>query len=158
MSAEATGRTVVMEEVKTDQIVESDGGASCQLEQSQLQSMKVSLNGGDTTTTATGQRVRPRWITNNVESGCSGLRSVARHQAEQADVKLPTETMKSSANKIDDAKHCGVLRQVNENETIDETRVRRLTLSTGKLSVVGSISTKSTRVSLTHKRRKRFPC
>ena len=69
MSAEATGRTVAMEEVNTDQIVESDGGASCQLEQSQLQSMKVSLDRGGTTTTATVQRVRPRWITNTVESG-----------------------------------------------------------------------------------------
>ena len=49
MSAEATGRTVAMEEVNTDQIVESDdGGASGQLEQSQLQSMTVSLNRGGT--------------------------------------------------------------------------------------------------------------
>ena len=56
---------------------------------------------------------------------------------------LPIEAIKSSANTIDEvsrqyehytgklwnrdkcvAKHCGVLRQGNENETIDETRVR----------------------------------
>ena len=89
MSAEATGRTVV-----TDQIVESDGGASCRLEQSQSQSMEVSLDRGGTTS-ATVQRVRPRWIINTVESGIGGLRSVARHQAEQADVKLPIEAMKN---------------------------------------------------------------
>ena len=78
----------MMEEVNTDQIVESDGGASCQPEQSQLQSMKVSLDRGGATT-ATVQRVRSRWITNTVESGVGGLRSVARHQAVQAGVKLP---------------------------------------------------------------------
>ena len=147
MSAEATGQTVAREEVNTDEIVESDGGASCRLEQSQLHSMTVSLNRGDTTTTATVQRVRPRWITNTVESGIDGGRTVARHQAEQADVKLPIETMKSSANIIDDvscqyeqytgklwdrdkcvAKHCGVLRQGNEYETIDEIHVRTTTI------------------------------
>ena len=37
--------------------------------------------------------------THTVESGIGGLRSVARHPAEQADVKLPIETMKVSANK-----------------------------------------------------------
>ena len=63
MSAGATGRIVAMEEVDTNHIVESDGGASCQLEQSQLQSMKVSLNRGGTTTIATVQRARPRWTT-----------------------------------------------------------------------------------------------
>ena len=68
-----------------------------------------------------------------MESAIGGLRSAARHQAEQADVKLPIETMKVSANIIDDVssqyehftgklsdrENCGVLRQGNENETID---------------------------------------
>ena len=61
-----------MEEVNTDQIVESDGGASRQLKQTQLQSMKVSLDRGGTATD-TVQRVRPRRITNTVESGIGGL-------------------------------------------------------------------------------------
>ena len=184
MSEEATGRTVAMEEVNTDQIVESDGGASGQLEQSQLQSMTVSLNRGGTTTTATVQRVRPRWITNTVEIGIGGLRSVVRHQAEQADVKLPIETMKSSANVIDDVscqyeqhtgklwdqdkcvvKHCGVFRQGNENETIDETHVRTTPILSDKVDVKhwnfvnsGVNQHERYRVSLTHKRRKSFPC
>ena len=58
MTVEATGRTVVKEEMNTDQIVESDGDAPCQLEQSQLKSMQVSVDRGGTTTTATVQRVR----------------------------------------------------------------------------------------------------
>ena len=58
MSVEATGRTFVKEEMNTDQIVESDGEAPCQLEQSQLKSMKVSVDRGGTTTTATVQRVK----------------------------------------------------------------------------------------------------
>ena len=80
--------------------------------------------------------------THIVEGGVGGLRSDARHPAEQADVKLPIETMKVSANMIDDAsrqyeqytrklwdmnkcvaEHCGVLRQRNENEAIDEIHV-----------------------------------
>ena len=65
-----------MEEVNTDQIVERDGGAPCQ-----VQSMTVSMNRGGTSTAATV----PRWITNTVESGIGCLRSVARHQGEQAD-------------------------------------------------------------------------
>ena len=78
-------------------------------------------------------KARPRWISNIVESAIGGLRSAARHQAEQADVKLPIETMKVSANRIEDVssqyehcteklwdrENCGVLRQGNENETID---------------------------------------
>ena len=75
-SVEATGRTVVMEEVNTDQIVERDGGAPCQ-----VQSMTVSMNRGGTTTAATV----PRCSTNTVESGIGCVRSVARHQGEQAD-------------------------------------------------------------------------
>ena len=73
-----------------------------------------------------------------MESGIGGLRSAARHQAEQADVKLPIETMKVSADiiedvssqyehhtgKLSDRENCGVLRQGNENETIDETHER----------------------------------
>ena len=58
MSVEATRRTVVKEEMNTDQIVESDGEAPCQLEQSQIKYMKVSVDRGGTTTTATVQRVR----------------------------------------------------------------------------------------------------
>ena len=58
MSVEATGRTDVKEEMNTDQIVESDGEAPCQLEQSQFKSMKVSVDRGGTTTTATVQRAR----------------------------------------------------------------------------------------------------
>ena len=106
-----------MEEVNTDQIVENDGGAPCQLAQSQLQSMTVSLNRGGTTTTDTVQRVKTTMDYNTVESRIDDLRSVARHQAEQADVKLPIETTKSAANIIDDvsrqnvAKHCYVQRQ-----------------------------------------------
>ena len=63
------------------------------LKQSQLQSMKVSLERGGTTTAAI-QRVGTQLTTNNVESGIGGLRSVAGHQAEQADAMLPIEAMK----------------------------------------------------------------
>ena len=46
---------VVKEEMNTDQIVESDGEAPCPLEQSQSKSMKVSVDRGGTTATATVQ-------------------------------------------------------------------------------------------------------
>ena len=71
------------------------------LKQSQLQSMKVSLERGGTTTAAI-QRVGTQLTTNNVESGIGGLRSVAGHQAEQGDAMLPIEAMKSSANTVTD--------------------------------------------------------
>ena len=102
-SAGAIGQTVAG--VNTDQIVERDGGASCQLDQNQLQSVKVSLD-RDVTTNATMQRVGTQLTTNNVESGIGGLRIVAGHQVEQADSMLPIEAMKSSANTI-----AGVSRQ-----------------------------------------------
>ena len=84
MSVEATGRTVVKEEMNTDQIVGSESEAPCQLEQSQLKSMKVSVDRGGTTTTATVQSVKQghNGLQNRVESGIGGLRSAARHQAE----------------------------------------------------------------------------
>ena len=92
-------------------------------------------------------KARPRWITNIVESGIGGLRSAARHQAEQADVKLPIETMKVSADiiedvnsqyehyteKLSDRENCGVLRQGNENETIDETHERTTAILSGEV-------------------------
>ena len=147
--------------------------------------MTVSLNRGGTTTTATVQRVRPRWIKNTVECGIDGGRRVPRHQAEQADVKLPIETTKFSANIIDDvscqyeqytgklwdgdkcvAKQCRVFRQENEYETIDSIHVRTTTILFDEVDLKhwkivssgGSINTKGTRVSVTHKRRKTFPC
>ena len=80
-------------------------------------------------------------------SGIGGLRSAARHQAEQADVKLPIETMKVSADiiedvnsqyehyteKLSDRENCGVLRQGNENETIDETHERTTAILSGEV-------------------------
>ena len=82
-----------------------------------------------------------------MESGIGGLTSAARHQAEQADVKLTIETMKVSANRIEDVssqhehytgklwerENCGVLRQGNENETIDETHVRTTAILSGEV-------------------------
>ena len=82
-----------------------------------------------------------------MESGIGGLRSAARHQAEQADVKLPIETMKVSADviedvssqyehytgKLSDRENCGVLRQGNENETIDETHERTTAILSGEV-------------------------
>ena len=70
-----TGQIAAREEVNTAQIVERDGGASCQLDQHQLQSMKVSLD-PKATTTATKQRAGTQLTTNNVESGIGDLRSV----------------------------------------------------------------------------------
>ena len=61
--------------------------------------MKVSLD-RDVTATATIQRVGTQLTTNNVESSIGSSRSVAGHQAEQADAMLPIEAMKSSANTI----------------------------------------------------------
>ena len=43
--------------------------------------------------------------TNIVESGIGDLRSVAGHQAEQADSMLPIEAMNISANTIADVSH-----------------------------------------------------
>ena len=50
-------------------------------------------------TTATKKRAATQLVTNNVESGIGDLKSVAGHQAEQADSLLTIEAMKYSANK-----------------------------------------------------------
>ena len=138
-SAGATGQTVAMgERVNTDQIVERDGGASCQLDENQILSMIVSLD-RDVTTTATMQRAGTQMTTNNVESGIGGLRSVAGHQAEQADAMLPIEAMKFSANtlaytrRLRDrnkcvAKHFSVIRSGKKSDTSDGTHVRMATV------------------------------
>ena len=94
-----------MEEVNTDQIVERDGGASCQLDENQLQLMDVSLD-QKATTTATKQRAGTQLTTNNVGSGIGGLRSNAGHQAERTESMLTIEAMKkSSVNAIVDVSH-----------------------------------------------------
>ena len=106
-----------------------------------------------------------------MESGIGGLRSAASHQAEQADVKLPIETMKVSANiiedvssqyehytgKLSDRENCGVLRQgmkMRPSMKLMYVRQRKH----WKIVRSGSINTKGCRISLTHKRRKRFAC
>ena len=85
----ATGQNVTTEEVNADQIVERDGGASCQLDATQ-----------NATTTATKQRAVTQLTTNSVEGGIGGLRSVAGHQDERADSMLPAEAVKYFANTI----------------------------------------------------------
>ena len=85
-------------------VVESDGGASCQLDENQLQPMDVSLN-RNATTTATKQRAGTQLTTNNVESCIGGLRSVAGHQDERAESMLPIEAMKFSMNTVTDVSH-----------------------------------------------------
>ena len=118
-----------MENVNTDQTVERDGGASCQLDQK-------------TTTTATKQRAVTQLTTTNFQCGIGGLRSVAGHHAERADSMLPAEAMMYSANTIADvshqyehhtgkvvgrdkcvAKHVSVIRRVKKSEAIDGTQV-----------------------------------
>ena len=64
-------------------VVERAGGAAPRPDVSHARPVDVSLDQKATTI-----------ATNSVESGFGGLRSVARHQAEQADVKLPIETMR----------------------------------------------------------------
>ena len=61
--------------------------------------MDVSLD-QKTTTTATKERAALQWATNSGESGIGDLKSVAGHQAEQADSMLPIKAMKYSANTI----------------------------------------------------------
>ena len=61
--------------------------------------MDVSLD-QQTTTTATTQRAATQLAANNVESGIGDSKSVAGHQAEQADSILSIEAMKYSANTI----------------------------------------------------------
>ena len=62
----AKRQTVATEEVNTAQIVERDGGASCQLDENQLPTMDGSLD-QKTTTIATKQRAVTQLSTNNVE-------------------------------------------------------------------------------------------
>ena len=81
--------------------VEGDGGASCQLDENQWQTVDVSLN-QNTTTTATKRRTETQLTTNSVESCVGGLRNVAGNQAERADVLLPVEAMKFHMNTIAD--------------------------------------------------------
>ena len=83
-----TGQTVSTDYVNTDQIVERDDGTSGQLDENQLPTMDVSLD----------QK-------NSVESGIGGSKSVAGHQAEQANSRLSIEAMKCSANKIGEVSH-----------------------------------------------------
>ena len=75
-------------------VVERGGGAAPQPDVSQAQPFDVPL---DQMATATA--------TNNVESGIGDLRSVAGHQAEEADSMLPNDTMKYSANTTADVSH-----------------------------------------------------
>ena len=85
-------------------VVERDGGASCQLDENQWQTMGVSPD-QNATTNATKRRTETQLTTNSVESYIGGLRNVAGHQAERADVLLPFEAMKYSANTIADVSH-----------------------------------------------------
>ena len=55
-------------------VVDRDCGASCQLDENQLQTMYVSLN-QNATTTATKRRAETQLTTNSVES-CIGLRDI----------------------------------------------------------------------------------
>ena len=57
-----------MEEVNTDQVVERDGGASCQPHENQLQSVDVSRD-QNVKTVATIQKARTPLTSNNAE-GC----------------------------------------------------------------------------------------
>ena len=82
-------------------VVETNGGASRQLDENQWQTMDVSLS-QNATATATEQT---QLTTNSVESCSSGLTNVAGHQGERADVLLPIEAMKCSANTIDDVNY-----------------------------------------------------
>ena len=74
-------------------VVERDGWTSCQLDENQLQTMDGSLN-QNATITATLRTAETPWTTNLVEGCIGGLRNVAGHQAERADVLLPIEAMK----------------------------------------------------------------
>ena len=60
-STRAIGQIVAMEEVNTDQIVERDGGASCQLDVDQLQPMVLSLNQNATNIIDDKQCCRRYW-------------------------------------------------------------------------------------------------
>ena len=96
MSTEATELPVATEGVNADQVVERDGGASRQLDESQLQPMDVSLDQNDMTV-ATKQRIRTPSILNNVEEdGMVGCRSFDGHQDDQAELRSSVEVMKRS--------------------------------------------------------------
>ena len=88
-----TGQTSTRKLVRNP-VVERAGGAAPQLDVSQAQPMDVPLDQKATTIAI-----------NNVESGIGDLRSVAGHQAEQADSMLPTGAMKYSANTMADVSH-----------------------------------------------------
>ena len=89
---------------------------------------------------------------NNVESGMGGWKSVARHQAEQADSILPIEAVKYSANTIADVsrqytgkvwdrdqyatRHFSVIRRVKKSEAIEDTRLRLAAIPSEKRDLV----------------------
>ena len=84
-------------------VVERDGGASCQLDKNQWQTMDVSLN-QNATTTAPKRRTETQLMTNGVASRIGGLRNVAGHRAERVDV-LPVEARKFHVNTMADVSH-----------------------------------------------------
>ena len=87
------GQTITRKLVRNP-VVERAGGAAPQPNVSQAQPINGPLDQKATTT-----------ATNKFESGIGDLRSVAGHQAEQADPMLPIEAMKYSANTIADVSH-----------------------------------------------------
>ena len=100
-------------------VVERDGWTSCQLDENQLQTMDGSLN-QNATITATLRTAETPWTTNLVAGCIGGLRNVAGHQAERADVLLPIEAMKFYMNTTADVcrqyEHCdGKLRDRNKH-------------------------------------------
>ena len=112
--------------------------------------MDVSLDQRNTTT-ATKQRAATQLTTNNVESGIGDLKSVAEHQAEQADSMLPVEAMKYSSNTTADVSHqyeqytgklwdrdkyatknFSAIRREKKSEAIEDTHVRVAAIAAGK--------------------------
>ena len=102
-STETPGQPVEMEGVSTDQVVESAGGTSPQLDQEQVQQMDVSLN-QNAKTSDTIRRTETQLTPNNFESSIGGLRSFDGHQAEQAHLLLASDVARDefSVDTIDD--------------------------------------------------------
>ena len=138
--------------MNADQVVERDGGASHQLDESQLQPMDVSLDQYDTTV-ATKQRPRTPSTANTAEEGgMVGFRSFDGHQDDSAELRSSVEAMKKSSRKtirhvhytekLQDRDKCiakrkrveafSVVRRMVKSEAMDCTHVRMK--ETGKSS------------------------